>query len=70
MIGDKYSDVQTAQRLHIPGILVQTGFGLNEIEKYQNNWEKPPEYIAVDLLDAINWWFNRSQIDYITRVSR
>jgi D-glycero-D-manno-heptose 1,7-bisphosphate phosphatase len=68
MIGDKYSDVQTAHRLNIPGILVQTGFGLREIEKYQNNWEKPPEYIAVDLLDAINWWFNHSQIDFITRV--
>jgi D-glycero-D-manno-heptose 1,7-bisphosphate phosphatase len=67
MIGDKYTDVETAHRLNIPGILVQTGFGLGEIEKYQNNWKKAPEYIAVDLLDAIDWWFNRAQTDFTKR---
>jgi D-glycero-D-manno-heptose 1,7-bisphosphate phosphatase len=58
MIGDKYSDVETAIRLNIPGILVKTGFGKREIEKYQAKWNQAPAYIALDLLDAIEWWFN------------
>ena len=67
MIGDKYTDVETGHRLNIPGILVQTGFGMGEIEKYKNTWNKAPDYIAVDLLDAVNWWFNDSKTDYINR---
>ena len=58
MIGDKYSDVETAIRLKIPGILVRTGFGEGEIEKYKEHWNQAPDYIARDLLDAIEWWFN------------
>jgi D-glycero-D-manno-heptose 1,7-bisphosphate phosphatase len=58
MIGDKYSDVETGQQLNIPGILVRTGFGEGEIKKYQHQWHKAPDYIARDILDAIEWWFN------------
>jgi D-glycero-D-manno-heptose 1,7-bisphosphate phosphatase len=58
MIGDKYSDVDTAIRLNIPGILVRTGFGEGEIQKYGQQWNQAPDYIAKDLLDAMDWWFN------------
>jgi len=58
MIGDKYSDVETAIRLNIPGILVRTGFGEGEIQKYEQQWNQAPDYIARNLLDAIEWWFN------------
>ena len=61
MIGDKYSDVETGHRLNIPGILVRTGFGRREIEKYQDHWNKAPDYIAENLLDAIHWWFNKTE---------
>jgi hypothetical protein len=44
--------------LNIPGILVRTGFGEGEIEKYEAYWNQAPDYIARDLLDAIEWWFN------------
>lgn len=60
VIGDKYSDVLTAQRLNIPGILVLTGFGKSEREKYQSSWEKEPVHIAENLSDAVRWWFNQS----------
>jgi D-glycero-D-manno-heptose 1,7-bisphosphate phosphatase len=59
VIGDKYSDVQTAQRLNIPGILVLTGFGKGELKQYQQNWEKAPTHISKNLLDATVWWFNQ-----------
>lgn len=58
MIGDKYSDVETAIRLNIPGILVRTGFGEGEVQKYEQLWNQTPDYIARDLSDAIEWWFN------------
>jgi D-glycero-D-manno-heptose 1,7-bisphosphate phosphatase len=57
MVGDKYSDVETAIRLNIPGILLRTGFGEGEIRKYEQQWEQAPDYIAGDLLEAIEWWF-------------
>lgn len=60
VIGDKLSDVQTAQRLNIPGILVLSGFGKGELEKYQQIWEKAPDYIAENLLDAAGWWLKYS----------
>ena len=58
IIGDKISDVQTGQKLNIPGILVRTGFGEGEIKKYQHQWHQAPDYIARDILDAVQWWFN------------
>jgi D-glycero-D-manno-heptose 1,7-bisphosphate phosphatase len=58
MIGDKYSDVETAIRLNIPGILVRTGFGEGEVQKYEQLCNQTPDYIARDLSDAIEWWFN------------
>ncbi|UCF62691.1 MAG: HAD family hydrolase [bacterium] len=58
IIGDKVSDVETGQQLNIPGILVRTGFGEGEIKKYQHQWQQAPDYIARDILDAIQWWFN------------
>jgi D-glycero-D-manno-heptose 1,7-bisphosphate phosphatase len=63
VIGDKYSDVQTAQRLNIPGILVLTGFGKGELEKYQQSWERAPVHISKNLLDATAWWFNQLSIE-------
>ncbi|NTV83415.1 MAG: D-glycero-beta-D-manno-heptose 1,7-bisphosphate 7-phosphatase [Bacteroidales bacterium] len=62
VIGDKLSDVQTAQRLNIPGILVLTGFGKGELEKYQQNWEKEPDHIAENLLEAASWFLKNSSI--------
>jgi len=60
VIGDKLSDVQTAQRLNIPGILVLTGFGKGELETYQQNWEKAPDHIAENLLEAASWFLRNS----------
>jgi len=60
IIGDKVTDVETGQQLSIPGILVRTGFGEGEINKYRQQWQQAPDYIASDILDAVHWWFNGS----------
>jgi D-glycero-D-manno-heptose 1,7-bisphosphate phosphatase len=58
VIGDKYSDVKTGHNLNASGILLLTGFGKRELRRYRNKWERPPDYIAKNLSEAIRWWFN------------
>jgi D-glycero-D-manno-heptose 1,7-bisphosphate phosphatase len=59
VIGDKFSDIQTAQGLHIPGILLLTGYGREELDHQKDKWDRQPDYIANNLMEAITWWFNR-----------
>lgn len=59
VIGDKYTDVLTAHRLGLPGILVRTGFGEEQIDKYSSHWNQPPDYIADNLRDAVNWIYRK-----------
>ncbi len=60
VVGDKLTDVETANRLDIPGIIVQTGFGKDESRFISSPvLSRPPAYIADNLLDAVNWWYSR-----------
>ena len=61
MIGDKISDVQMGKAEGSTGILVRTGYGRGE-EKYQRStWTVQPDYIADDLLAAVNWVLERDR---------
>ena len=55
MVGDKYSDVEFAHTLSIPGVLVRTGYGAGEIEQWSEGWTRQPDHVAEDLLAAIQW---------------
>ncbi len=57
VIGDKYTDVLTGLNLGISGILVLTGYGKEQKDKYEKKWELRPTYIAHNLRKAVNWWF-------------
>ncbi len=59
VIGDKFSDVQTAHNLGIPGILVRTGYGEEEYRKYGEQWQQPPDFVARDIREAVDWWLAR-----------
>ncbi len=59
VIGDKMTDVLTAQNLKIPGILLKTGFGEQQLKRYGSSWTQPPQYVAENLLDAVEWWFRK-----------
>jgi D,D-heptose 1,7-bisphosphate phosphatase len=61
VIGDKFTDIQTAQNLNITGVLLLTGFGKEEYKKYHDGWQIPPTFIAKNLLDAVEWFFHRHQ---------
>lgn len=52
VIGDKYLDVETAHNVGAKGILVLTGYGREELEKYKS--ERQPDLIAENLLAAVD----------------
>ncbi len=54
VIGDKISDVQTANNAGAQGILVKTGYGLKEMNLLQQN-NVHPAYIAEDSYDAVQF---------------
>jgi len=55
MIGDKFSDVELAQTAGCKGILVLTGYGRGEWEYLRENAAPAPDFVAEDLLDAVQW---------------
>ncbi len=55
LIGDRYTDVQTAANAGVRGILVLTGYGRGEYEFLREKAAVPPVYVAQDLEDAAAW---------------
>lgn len=51
MVGDMMKDVQAGKKAGTKGILVKTGYGAAE----KADEGAAPDYIAADLLDAVNW---------------
>jgi histidinol-phosphate phosphatase family protein len=64
VIGDRWTDIMAADKVGCIKIIVHTGAGKESIQQYINqkyygNWAKViPEYIAVNLLDAVKWLLN------------
>jgi D-glycero-D-manno-heptose 1,7-bisphosphate phosphatase len=55
MVGDKYTDVELAQRIGIKGVMVMTGYGIGEYEYQRETWPEMPDKIATNLLEAVDW---------------
>ncbi len=55
LIGDRYTDIQTAANAGVKGILVLTGYGRGEYEFLGEKAGVKPVYVARDLLDAAAW---------------
>ncbi|MBL8152137.1 MAG: HAD family hydrolase [Blastocatellia bacterium] len=55
MIGDRYSDMEVIRRVGGCAVMVLTGYGLGEYEYQRESWPTPPDFIAKDLEEAINW---------------
>ncbi|NIN50487.1 MAG: HAD hydrolase-like protein, partial [Gemmatimonadales bacterium] len=55
MVGDKHSDIVFAGSVGMKGILIKTGYGLGEVDEWYHDWNEHPDYIAQDLLDAVEW---------------
>lgn len=56
VIGDRWSDVLAGIKVGAVSILVMTGAGNDALGKYRHKWsEYEPDFIAIDLLDAVEW---------------
>jgi D-glycero-D-manno-heptose 1,7-bisphosphate phosphatase len=55
MVGDKPSDLELAPKVGARSVLVLTGYGLGEWEYHRDQFAVPPDHVAADLLDAVDW---------------
>ena len=55
MVGDKASDLVPARTVGARAILVLTGYGRGEWEYRRAELPVAPDYVAGDLLDAVDW---------------
>jgi D-glycero-D-manno-heptose 1,7-bisphosphate phosphatase len=59
MIGDKASDLDAGRAAGARGVLVLTGYGLGDWEYRRDAFRVPPDFVAHDLLDAVDWVLSR-----------
>ena len=55
MVGDKPSDLEVAPVVGARAVLVLTGYGRGEWEYQRDQFRVTPDYVATDLLDAVEW---------------
>ena len=60
VVGDRFSDLDLANRLKLTGVLVKTGYGRGEI-KYIMPGKPEPSHIAENLLHAARWIVGREK---------
>jgi D-glycero-D-manno-heptose 1,7-bisphosphate phosphatase len=53
MIGDRYGDVALAHAAGVRSALVLTGYGRGEWGYQRGTWQRQPEIVAEDLLEAV-----------------
>jgi D-glycero-D-manno-heptose 1,7-bisphosphate phosphatase len=53
MIGDRYGDLQLAWNVGARGALVRTGYGRGELEHLSPGWEREPDLVAANVLEAV-----------------
>ena len=55
VIGDRYPDLETGFRAGARGILVLSGYGKGEYLYQREQWPRPPDHVAENLLAAVDW---------------
>jgi len=55
VVGDRYLDMDLAQRAGARGILVRTGYGEGELAWHAAQWPRQPDFVAEDLAGAAEW---------------
>ncbi|HUJ17332.1 MAG TPA: HAD family hydrolase [Nitrospirota bacterium] len=61
MVGDKWSDVELAQRAGLCSILVMSGFAPDDPGNERPDRVKDPDFIARSLLEAADWIISRDR---------
>ncbi len=55
VIGDRYIDLETGFRVGARGVLVLSGYGKGEYEYLRDQWPRPPDHVAGNLADAVEY---------------
>ncbi|MCP4668523.1 MAG: HAD family hydrolase [Deltaproteobacteria bacterium] len=55
VIGDRSTDIEMAARADLKGILVETGYGLGEVDHVLPQKAVKPVYVAKDVFHAVQW---------------
>lgn len=55
VVGDRYGDIELAHNAKARGILVRTGYGEGELAWHAAKWPAPPDFVASDLAQAVDW---------------
>ena len=55
VVGDRYIEIELAHQLNLKGIMVETGYGLGEMDYILPDKPSRPDHIAQDLLHAVEW---------------
>ena len=55
VVGDRHGDIQLAHKASARGILVRTGYGEGELAWHAAKWPAPPDFIAENLSQAVDW---------------
>ncbi|MEZ7893315.1 MAG: HAD family hydrolase [Candidatus Wallbacteria bacterium] len=58
MVGDKISDVEFGKKMGLKSVMVLTGYGIGEYEHQRQDWKVQPDFLANDLLEAVEWIIN------------
>jgi D-glycero-D-manno-heptose 1,7-bisphosphate phosphatase len=53
MVGDRHGDLQVAWNVGGRGALVRTGYGRGELEHLSPGWEREPDLVAANVLEAV-----------------
>jgi D-glycero-D-manno-heptose 1,7-bisphosphate phosphatase len=60
-IGDRRSDIEFGHNAGGRSILVRTGYGEGEFEWHLANWARKPDFVALDLSEAVDWILRKSR---------
>lgn len=63
MVSDRYQDVGMAKAEGMSGVLVMTGYGRGEYEQFGSTWDPPPDFMAYDLAEAVNWCLEPGRVE-------
>jgi len=60
-VGDRRSDIELGHNAGGKSILVRTGYGEGEFAWQMGKWPKPPEFVAADLAEAVEWILGKTR---------
>jgi len=61
VVGDRYKDVELARNVQSQAVMVRTGYGEGELQWHAARWPTPPDFVARDLMDAVDWILDRTR---------